>query len=97
MSDRSEAIGFASARRLSPPPKSFASALAMKDQVTASTRPRAASSRFASRVRFWIGVRIGRTTASSSRRSGCGAMRSSPTMRIDLLDEVGLALDVRAP
>ena len=45
-------MGLASARRGSPPPNSSASALLMKDQVTASTSPRAASARLARRVRF---------------------------------------------
>ncbi len=97
MSDRSEAIGFASARRLSPPPKSFASALAMKDQVTASTRPRAARSRFASRVRFWIGVRIGRDHRVLLAPQRLRRDAVEPGDADHLLDEVGLALDVRPP
>ena len=57
-------------------------ALAMNDQVTASTRPRAASARLASRVRFWISVRIGLATVASRRGSGSARCGRRPTMRM---------------
>src|ERR1041385_8511373 len=46
MSERSAAIGLASASSWAPPPNSSAAGFEMNDQVTASTMPRAASARF---------------------------------------------------
>ena len=69
----------------------------MKDQVTASTRPRAASVRLARRVRFWIGVSTGFATVASMPRQGLRLDAVDAGDADDLLDEVGLALDVRPP
>ena len=80
MSDRSAAIGFASASSLWPPPNNSACGLATNDQVTASTRPRAASARLALRVRRWIEVSTG-LRGASPRSNGANGMRSTPTMR----------------
>ena len=80
MSERSDAIGLASASAGWPPPNNSACGFEMNDQVTASTMPRAASARLALRVRFWIGV----STAwcdSPSRGNGVEGTRSTPTMR----------------
>ena len=52
MSERSAAIGLASASAGAPPPNSSAAGLEMNDQVTASRSASAASARLASRVRF---------------------------------------------
>ena len=96
MSDRSAAIGLASASSGLPPPNSSACGLEMNDQVTASTMPRAASARLALRVRTWIGVSTGLRGASPRverrRRHAVDADDAH-----DLLDDVGLALDVRPP
>ena len=80
MSERSAAIGLASASSGLPPPNSSACGLAMNDQVTASTRLRAASARLALRVRNWIGVSTG-LRGASPRSNGVGGTRSTPTMR----------------
>ena len=80
MSDRSEAIGLASASSACPPPNSSAAGFAMNDHVTASTMPRAASARLARPVRSCIGVstdcaapRRGRTASPAPcRRRRCG-------------------------
>src|SRR6266481_4888254 len=69
MSERSAAIGLASASSLAPPPNNSAEGFAMKDHVTASTRPRDASARLARRVRNWMGLRIG-LRGSSPRGNG---------------------------
>ena len=52
----------------------------MNDQVTASTRLRAASARLALRVRTWIGVSTG-LRGASPRSNGVGGTRSTPRMR----------------
>ena len=52
----------------------------MNDQVTASTRLRAASARLALRVRNWIGVSTG-LRGASPRSNGVGGTRSTPRMR----------------
>ena len=80
ISDSSAAIGLASASSGLPPPNNSAWALAMKDQVTASTKLRAASARLALRVRTWIAVRIG-LRGLSPRGNGVRGTRSTPTMR----------------
>ena len=80
MSERSEAIGLASASSAWPPPNNSACGLEMNDQVTASTMPRAASARLARRVRSWIGVSTG-LRASSPRSNGVIGTLSTPTMR----------------
>ena len=80
MSDRSAAIGLASASSGLPPPNSSACFLAMNDQVTASTRLRAASARLALRVRNWIGVSTG-LRGASPRSNGVDGTRSTPRMR----------------
>ena len=80
MSDRSEAMGLASASSLLPPPNNSACGLEMNDQVTASTMPRAASARLARRVRSWIGLRIG-LRGSSPRSNGVIGTLSTPMMR----------------
>ena len=79
-----------------PPPKASAWAAGMKDQVTASSMPRAASARLAARVRICSGVRILPLTAPWLGER----LRLDPVDAVDahhLLDEVGLAVDVRAP
>ena len=97
MSERSAAIGLASASAGAPPPNNSAFGLAMNDQVTASRRPSAASARLATRVRFCSGVSTGRGTPASSR----GQRRRRHAVEAgdahDLLDDVGLAVDVGAP
>ena len=80
MSDRSDAIGLASASSACPPPNNSAAGFEMNDHVTASTMPRAASARLARRVRSWIGVRIG-LRGSSPRSNGVIGTLSTPTMR----------------
>ena len=80
MSERSAAIGLASASSGLPPPNNSAWALEMNDQVTASTRLRAASARLALRVRNWIGVSTG-LRGASPRSNGVGGTLSTPTMR----------------
>ena len=80
MSDRSAAIGLASASSACPPPNSSACALPMNDHVTASTMPRAASARLALRLRTCSDVRIG-LRASSPRGNGVNGTLSTPTMR----------------
>ena len=81
MSERSAAMGLASASSGAPPPKISACALATKDHVTASTMPRAASARRAARTRFCNRVSTGPEMADS-RSSGTGAMRSRPARRM---------------
>ena len=97
MSERSDAIGFASARRASPPPNSSASALPMNDQVMASTSPRTASARFA---------QAGALLDQRQDRLGHGCFEPRQRLRLDavetddaddLLDEIRLALDIGTP
>ena len=80
MSESSAAIGLASASSGLPPPNNSACGLEMNDQVTASTRLRAASARLALRVRIWIGVSTG-LRGASPRGNGVDGTRSTPTMR----------------
>ena len=80
MSDRSDAIGLASASSLPAAAEHSAAGFAMNDHVTASTMPRAASARLARRVRSWIGVRIG-LRGASPRSNGVIGTLSTPTMR----------------
>ena len=80
MSERSAAIGLASASSGRPPPNSSACGFAMNDHVTASTMPRAASARRARRVRDCSGVSTG-LRASSPRSNGVIGTLSTPTMR----------------
>ena len=68
----------------------------MNDHVTASTMPRAASARLARRVRDWIGLRTG-LRGASPRSNGVIGTLSTPDDAHDLLDDVGLAVDVGAP
>ena len=96
MSERSAAIGLASASSALPPPNSSACGLAMNDQVTASTMPRAASARLALRVRICTAVRIGlralRAAVERRRRHAVDADDAH-----HLFDDVGLAVHVRPP
>ena len=96
MSESSAAIGLASASSALPPPNSSACGLEMNDQVTASTRPRAASARLALRVRTCSGGehRLARRLAAVERRRGHAVDADDAH---DLLDDVGLALDVGPP
>ena len=80
MSERSAAIGLASASSGLPPPNSSACGFAMNDHVTASSIPRAASARLPLRVRSWIGVSTG-LRGASPRPNGVDGTRSTPTMR----------------
>ena len=80
MSERSDAIGLASASSGWPPPNNSASGFDTNDQVTASARLRAASARLALRVRFWIGVSTG-LRGASPRSNGVSGTLSTPTMR----------------
>ena len=96
MSERSAAIGLASASSACPPPNSSACALPMNDQVTASTSPRAASARFALRVRTCAAVSTG-LRGASPRSNGVERHAVDTDDAHDLLDDVGLALDVRPP
>ena len=91
MSDKSAAIGLASASSGLPPPNNSAASLAMNDQVTASTRLRAASARLALRVRTWIGRqhRLARRLAAVERRRRHAIDADDAH---DLLDNVGLVL-----
>ena len=82
MSERSAAIGLASASAGFPPPNSSAAVREMNDQVTASRRPSEASVRLARRVRFCRSVSTGAATPSSSRGSGVAGARSRPAMRM---------------
>ena len=81
MSERSAAIGLASASDGDPPPNSCAADLETNDQVTASRSESAASVRLASRVRFWMSVSTGLATPWSSRGRGEAGARSTPAMR----------------
>ncbi len=81
MSERSEAIGLASASDGCPPPNSSAAVFEMKDQVTASRSDSDASVRLARRVRFCNSVSAGAGTPSSRRGSGAIGARSMPAMR----------------
>ena len=96
MSDRSAAIGLASASSGAPPPNNSACGLEMKDQVTASTRPRVASARLALRGANLRGGqhRLARRVAAREfgRRHAIDARDAH-----DFLDDIGLALDVRPP
>ena len=96
MSDSSAAIGLASASSGLPPPNNSACALEMNDQVTASTRLRAASARLALRVRTWIGVSTG-LRGASPRANGVERHAVDADDAHHLLDDVGLALHVRPP
>ena len=93
MSERSAAIGLASASSGLPPPKSSACGLETNDQVTASTMPRAASARLALRVRIWIvgQHRLARVVAALERRRRHAVDADDAH---DLLDDVGLAMHV---
>ena len=96
MSDISWEIGLARASAALPPPKSSACGLEMNDQVTASLNPRAASAR---------------PCPVSPDLPGCQNLlpdRAGPRQRRqrhpvkpddahDLLNEIGLAFDVRTP
>ncbi len=79
-----------------PPPNSSACSSGMNDQVTASSMPRTASARLAVRVRICSVVRILPLTApwlsERLRRDVVDAVDAH-----DLLDQVGLAVDVRPP
>ena len=97
MSERSDAIGLASASSGLPPPNSSAAGLAMNDQVTASRRPNAASARLAVRVRFCSSVSTGAGTPSFRRGSGAGGTRSRPAMRTICSTMSALPLDVWPP
>ena len=68
----------------------------MNDQVTASTSPRAASARFALRVRTCSAVSTG-LRGASPRSNGVNGTLVDADDAHDLLDDVGLALDVAAP
>ena len=81
MSDRSAAIGLASASGGRPAPNSSAAVLEMNDQVTASRSDREASVRLASRVRFCSAVSTGAGTPSPGRGKGVIGARSTPTIR----------------
>ena len=96
MSDRSAAIGLASVSDGWPPPNSSAWGCATNDQLTASTRPRAASARLARRVRSWnLGQdRLARRVAAIERRKWHPVDADDPH---DFLDDVGLAFHVGAP
>lgn len=80
MSDMSDAIGFSSFSAGAPPPKSVACAAGMKDQVTASSMPRAASAA-ARRERICSVVRIFWLT-SPRRGRGCALISLMPWMRM---------------
>ena len=80
MSERSAAIGLASASSACPPPNSSDCALPMNDHVTASTIPRLASARRALRVRTCATVSTG-LRALSPRSNGVNGTRSTPKMR----------------
>ncbi len=96
MSERSAAIGLASASSGLPPPNSSACVLAMNDQVTASMRLRAASARLALRVRSWIGVSTGlRWRVTARKRRQRHAIDADDAHH--LFDDVGFALDIRPP
>ena len=96
MSERSDAIGLASASSAWPPPNNSACGLEMNDQVTASTMPRAASARLARRVRSWIVVRTGlRGVVAALERRHRHLVDADDAH--DLLDDVGLAVHIGAP
>ena len=80
MSERSAAIGLATASSACPPPNNSAAGFEMNDHVTASTMPRAASARLARRVRSWICVSTG-LRGASPRSNGVIGTLSTPTMR----------------
>ena len=96
MSERSAAIGLASASSGLPPPNSSACFLAMNDHVTASTRLRAASARLALRVRTWIGVSTGLRGAVAARKRRRRHLVDADDAH-DLLDDIGFALHVGPP
>ena len=93
MSDRSAAIGLASASCGLPPPNNSAWFLPRNDQVTASIRLRAASARLALRVRCWIAVSIGwRGIVAALERRERHPVDADDAH--DLFDEVGFVVDV---
>ena len=69
---------------------------AMKEQVTASFKPRAASAAGVAATRRCAGVER-RARHAVARGSGTGGILSKPWMRSDLLDQIGLAFDIGAP
>ena len=89
-------MGLASASAGAPPPKALASFAETKDQVTASTRPCAASVRRAARARFCSGVDDRRRHPFRA-REGSGWNALHPCDAQNFLDEIGLALNVRPP
>ena len=96
MSDMSAAIGLASFSAVWPPPNSSACLAGMNDQVTASIMPRTASARLAARVRTCSVVRILRV----DRVVAAERLRRDVVDAVDahhLLDQIGLAVDIRPP
>ena len=81
MESRSALIGFASTSASPPPPKSAAWRRGMKDQVTASNMPRAASVRRTAPSRRRSGVSAGRVPACAGRARESAGMRSKPAIR----------------
>ena len=96
MSERSAAIGFASASAGAPPPNNSACGLEMNDQVTASTRPRVASARLALRRRSLRGGENGLARRVAAREFGRGHAIDAGDAH-DFLDDIGLAFDIRPP
>ena len=78
-----------------PPPKRFASASEMNDQVTASSSPRAASTRRAMRRRFWMRRQHARRDVVEARQRIDRHLVDAHHAH-DLFDEVGLLRHVRA-
>ena len=97
MSERSAAIGLASASAGEPPPNASAAPLETKDQVTASRRESAASVRLASRVRFCMKRQHRPRHALVEPGQGRGRRAVDAGDAQDLLDDIGLDLHVRAP
>ena len=81
MESRSALIGFASTSASGASPKSAAARLGMKDQVTASNMPRAASVRRTAPSRRRSGESAGRARSPAGRARESAGIRSKPAIR----------------
>ena len=97
MSERSAAIGLASASSGLPPPNNSAAGLAMNDHVTASRRPSADSARLADPGALLQRRQHRRRHAFVQARQRRRRHAVEAGDADDLLDDVGLALDVGPP
>ena len=97
MSERSAAIGLASASAGAPPPNNSAFGFAMNDQVTASRRPSAAKRALGGAGALLQQRQHRRRHARVEPRQRRRRHAVEADDAHDLLDDVGLAVDVGAP